>query len=105
MQHRRWFFTIVVFKLLPGALTGILPIYLSAKKGVFSKDGLTVEVRNEQMNMQALIPVGIASWNASPYSLGGRLKIKDLKELKSKRIAASAQSRLIFKERLCGELR
>jgi hypothetical protein len=42
----------------PGALTGALPIYLGAKKGVFSKYGLTVEVivtRNEQMNMQALI--------------------------------------------------
>jgi len=42
----------------PGALTGALPIYLGAKKGVFSKHGLTVEViatRNEQMNMQALM--------------------------------------------------
>jgi ABC-type nitrate/sulfonate/bicarbonate transport system substrate-binding protein len=42
----------------PGALTGALPIYLGAKKGVFSKYGLTVEViatRNEQMNMQALM--------------------------------------------------
>ena len=28
----------------PGALTGALPIYLGAKKGVFSKYGLTVEV-------------------------------------------------------------
>ncbi len=42
----------------PGALTGALPIYLGAKKGLFSKYGLTVEViatRNEQMNMQALM--------------------------------------------------
>jgi ABC-type nitrate/sulfonate/bicarbonate transport system substrate-binding protein len=100
----------------PGALTGALPIYLGAKKGVFSKYGLTVEViatRNEQMNMQALMSdsvqfltssstglfylgkqgldaVGIASWNnASPYSLGARFKIKDLKELKGKKIASS----------------
>ncbi|MGH7873032.1 MAG: ABC transporter substrate-binding protein, partial [Candidatus Binatia bacterium] len=100
----------------PGALTGALPIYLGAKKGVFSKYGLAVEViatRNEQMNMQALMSdsvqfltssstglfylgkqgldaVGIASWNnASPYSLGSRLKIKDLKELKGKKIASS----------------
>src|SRR5512136_2664203 len=78
----------------PGALTGALPIYLGAKRGIFQKYGLTVEViatRNEQMNMQALMSdsvqfltssstglfylgkqgfdaVGLASWNnASPY--------------------------------------
>ena len=100
----------------PGALTGALPIYLGAKKGVFAKYGLTVEViatRNEQMNMQALMSdsvqfltssttglfylgkqgldgVGLGSWNnASPYSLGIRFKIKDLKELKGKKIASS----------------
>ncbi|HJX10952.1 MAG TPA: ABC transporter substrate-binding protein, partial [Candidatus Binatia bacterium] len=100
----------------PGALTGALPIYLGAKKGVFAKYGLTVEViatRNEQMNMQALMSdsvqfltssttglfylgkqgldaVGLGSWNnGSPYSLGSRLKIKDLKELKGKKIASS----------------
>jgi len=100
----------------PGALTGALPIYLGAKKGVFAKYGLRVEViatRNEQMNMQALMSdsvqfltssttglfylgkqgldgVGIASWNnGSPYSLASRLKIKDLKELKGKKIASS----------------
>lgn len=100
----------------PGALTGALPIYLGAKKGVFSKYGLTVEViatRNEQMNMQALMSdsvqfltssstglfylgkqgldaVGVASWNnASPYSLGSRLKIKEIKDLKGKKIASS----------------
>jgi ABC-type nitrate/sulfonate/bicarbonate transport system substrate-binding protein len=132
MQHRRWIFTIVIFVLLlgagpgvaqtllriatPGALTGALPIYLGAKKGVFSKYGLTVEViatRNEQMNMQALMSdsvqfltssstglfylgkqgldaVGLASWNnSSPYSVATRLKIKDLKELKGRKIASS----------------
>jgi ABC-type nitrate/sulfonate/bicarbonate transport system substrate-binding protein len=100
----------------PGALTGALPIYLGAKKGVFAKYGLTVEViatRNEQMNMQALMSdsvqfltssstglfylakqgldaVGLASWNnASPYSLGSRLKIKEIKDLKGKKIASS----------------
>jgi len=100
----------------PGALTDALPIYLGAKKGVFAKYGLTVEViatRNEQMNMQALMSdsvqfltssttglfylgkqgldvVGLGSWNnASPYSLGSRFKIKDLKELKGKKIASS----------------
>jgi len=100
----------------PGALTGALPIYLGAKKGIFNKYGLAVEViatRNEQMNMQALMSdsvqfltssttglfylgkqgldgVGIASWNnGSPYSLASRLKIKDLKELKGKKIASS----------------
>jgi ABC-type nitrate/sulfonate/bicarbonate transport system substrate-binding protein len=100
----------------PGALTGALPIYLGAKKGIFSKYGLTVEViatRNEQMNMQALMSdsvqfltssstglfylgkqgldaVGVASWNnASPYSLGSRLKIKEIKDLKGKKIASS----------------
>jgi ABC-type nitrate/sulfonate/bicarbonate transport system substrate-binding protein len=93
-----------------------LPIYLGAKKGVFQKYGLTVEViatRNEQMNMQALMSdsvqfltssstglfylgkqgldaVGVASWNnASPYSLGSRFKIKELRELKGKKIASS----------------
>jgi ABC-type nitrate/sulfonate/bicarbonate transport system substrate-binding protein len=100
----------------PGALTGALPIYLGAKKGIFSKYGLRVEViatRNEQMNMQALMSdsvqlltssstglfylgkqgfdaVGICSWsNSSPYSVGARFKIKDLRDLKGKKIASS----------------
>jgi ABC-type nitrate/sulfonate/bicarbonate transport system substrate-binding protein len=103
----------------PGALTGALPIYLGGKKGVFSKYGLAVEViatRNEQMNMQALMSdsvqfltssstglfylgkqgldaVGLASWNnSSPYSLASRVKIKDLKELKGRKIASSGAS-------------
>jgi len=100
----------------PGALTGALPVYLGSKKGIFSKYGLTVEViatRNEQMNSQALMSdsvqflsssatglfylgrqgldaVGICSWNnASPYSIGSRLKIKDIKGLKGRKIASS----------------
>ena len=100
----------------PGALTGALPIYLGGKKGVFAKYGLRIEViatRNEQMNMQALMSdsvqfltssstglfylgkqgldaVGIASWNnSSPYSLAARFKIKELKELKGRKIASS----------------
>ena len=100
----------------PGALTGTLPIYLGGKKGIFSKYGLAVEViatRNEQMNMQALMSdsvqfltssstglfylgkqgldaVGLASWNnSSPYSLASRFKIKDLKELKGRKLASS----------------
>src|SRR4029077_6420280 len=100
----------------PGALTGALPIYLGAKKGVLSKYGLAVEViatRNEQMNMQALMSdsvqflpssstglfylgkqgldaVGLASWNnSSPYSLASRIKIKELKELKGRKIYSS----------------
>ena len=132
MQHRRAIFTIVLLLPLlspslgaaqtllrvatPGALTGALPIYLGAKKGVFSKYGLSVEViatRNEQMNMQALMSdsvqfltssstglfylgkqgldaVGLASWNnSSPYSLASRIKIKELKELKGRKIASS----------------
>ena len=132
MQHRRAIFTILLLlsflspnwggaqTLLrvatPGALTGALPIYLGAKKGVFSKYGLSVEViatRNEQMNMQALMSdsvqfltssstglfylgkqgldaVGLASWNnSSPYSLASRIKIKELKELKGRKIASS----------------
>jgi ABC-type nitrate/sulfonate/bicarbonate transport system substrate-binding protein len=72
-----------------------------------------IATRNEQMNMQALMSdsvqfltssstglfylgkqgldaVGIASWNnASPYSIGSRLKIKDLKQLKGRKIASS----------------
>ena len=100
----------------PGALTGALPIYLGAKRGIFNKYGLNVEViatRNEQMNMQALMSdsvqfltssttglfylgkqgldaVGLCSWNnGSPYSLGSRFKIKELKELKGRKIASS----------------
>ncbi|MBI2986207.1 MAG: ABC transporter substrate-binding protein [Deltaproteobacteria bacterium] len=100
----------------PGALTGALPIYFGAKKGIFARHGLNVEViatRNEQMNMQALMSnsvqfltssttglfylakqgadvVGLCSWNnSSPYSLGSRFKIKDLKELKGRKIASS----------------
>jgi ABC-type nitrate/sulfonate/bicarbonate transport system substrate-binding protein len=100
----------------PGALTGALPIYLGSRKGVFQKHGLNVEViatNSETMNIQALMSnsvqfltstttglfylakqgadaVGICSWNnASPYSVGSRLKIKDLAELKGKKIGAS----------------
>jgi len=100
----------------PGALTGALPIYLGAKAGVFQKYGLNVEViatNSESMNMQALMSnsvqfltssttglfylakqgadvVGLCSWNnASPYSIGSRLKIKELSDLKGKKIGAS----------------
>jgi ABC-type nitrate/sulfonate/bicarbonate transport system substrate-binding protein len=100
----------------PGALTGALPIYLGAKSGIFQKYGLNVEViatNSEAMNIQALMSnsvqfltssttglfylakqgadaVGICSWNnASPYSVGSRLKIKNLAELKGKKIGAS----------------
>src|SRR5258705_1058045 len=132
MQHRCAIFTIVLLLSLlspslgaaqtllrvatPGALTGALPIYLGAKKGVFSKYGLAVEViatRNEQMNMQALMSDsvqfltssstglfclgkqgleagGLGSWNkSSPFSLASRIKIKELKELKGRKIASS----------------
>jgi ABC-type nitrate/sulfonate/bicarbonate transport system substrate-binding protein len=42
------------------------------------------------LGKQGLDAIGIASWNnASPYSLGARFKIKDLKELKGKKIASS----------------
>src|SRR5712692_680482 len=100
----------------PGALTGAIPIYLGAKRGIFNKYGLNVEViatNSETMNMQALMSnsvqfltssstglfyltkqgadaVGLCSWNnSSPYSLGSRFKIKDLRELKGKKIASS----------------
>lgn len=100
----------------PGAVTGAIPIFVGSKKGIFQRHGLRVEpiaTRNEQMNMQALISdsvqfltssstglfylakqgldvVGLCSWNnMSPYSLGSKLKIKDLKELKGKKIASS----------------
>jgi ABC-type nitrate/sulfonate/bicarbonate transport system substrate-binding protein len=100
----------------PGALTGALPIYLGSSKGIFQKHGLSVEViatNSETMNIQALMSnsvqiltstttglfylakqgadaVGICSWNnASPYSIGSRLKIKNLAELKGKKIGAS----------------
>jgi NitT/TauT family transport system substrate-binding protein len=100
----------------PGALTGALPVYLGAKSGIFQKYGLNVEViatNSEAMNMQALMsnsvqfltssttglfylakqggdPVGLGSWNnASPYSVGSRFKIKELAELKGKKIGAS----------------
>ena len=100
----------------PGALTGALPIYLGAKSGIFQKYGLNVEViatNSEAMNMQALMSnsvqfltssttglfylakqgadvVGLCSWNnASPYSVGSRLKIKELSQLKGKKIGAS----------------
>ena len=100
----------------PGALTGALPIYLGAKSGIFQKYGLNVEViatNSEAMNMQALMsnsvqfltssttglfylarqggyPVGLCSWNnASPYSVGSRFKIKELADLKGKKIGAS----------------
>jgi ABC-type nitrate/sulfonate/bicarbonate transport system substrate-binding protein len=100
----------------PGALTGAIPIYLGEKKGIFNKYGLRVEViatNSEQMNMRALASesvefltssstglfylgkqggdvVGLCSWNnSSPYSLASRIKIKDVKELKGRKIASS----------------
>lgn len=100
----------------PGALTGALPIYLGAKTGIFQKYGLNVEViatNSEAMNMQALMSnsvqfltssttglfylakqsgdvVGLCSWNnASPYSIGSRFKIRELSDLKGKKIGAS----------------
>lgn len=48
----------------PGALTGALPIYLDAPKGVFQRHGLTVEIiatGNEQMNMQVLLSDSVQS--------------------------------------------
>ena len=88
MQHRRLLFTLVFFISLltigssagqtllrvatPGALTGALPIYLGAKKGVFSKYGLIVEViatRNEQMNMQALMSDSVQFLTSSSTGL------------------------------------
>ncbi len=39
----------------PGALTGAIPIYLGARKGIFNKYGLNVEViatRNETMSYE-----------------------------------------------------
>jgi len=101
---------------VPGALTASIPIYIGRKVGIFAKHGLFAEpilTRNEQMNTQALVSgsvhysissptglfylarqggdvVGIASWNnSSPYSLGTGFKIKDLKELKGRKIASS----------------
>jgi hypothetical protein len=42
------------------------------------------------LGKQGLDSVGLGSWNnGSPYSVGSRLKIKDLKELKGKKIASS----------------
>lgn len=100
----------------PGALTAAIPIYLGARKGIFARYGLNAEViatRNEQMNMQALASesvqfltasstglfylgrqggdvIAIASWNnSSPYSLVSRFKIRELSELKGKKLATS----------------
>ena len=56
----------------PGALTGALPIYLGAKKGIFLKYGLNVEViatRNEQMNMQALMSDSVQLLTSSSTGL------------------------------------
>jgi ABC-type nitrate/sulfonate/bicarbonate transport system substrate-binding protein len=100
----------------PGAVTGAMPIFVGIKKGIFARRGLNIEViatRNEQMNMQALVSdsvqfltssstglfylgkqgidvVGLCSWNnASPYALASSFAIKDIKELKGKKIAGS----------------
>jgi ABC-type nitrate/sulfonate/bicarbonate transport systems, periplasmic components len=42
------------------------------------------------LGKQGLDAVGLASWNnSSPYSLASRIKIKELKELKGRKIASS----------------
>ena len=100
----------------PGALTGACRFILAQKRACSASMASAVEViatRNEQMNMQALMSdsvqfltssstglfylgkqgldaVGLASWNnSSPYSLASRIKIKELKELKGRKIASS----------------
>lgn len=99
-----------------GAQTASIPFTVGAKKGIFAKHGLNLEIiaiANEQTASRALISgsvefvtsitvgffylakqgadaVGIASWNnSSPYSLASRLKIGEPSGLKGRRIATS----------------
>ena len=86
MKNRRLFFLVVLLiaalpalptgaqtllrVAIPGGLTGALPIYLDAKKGVFSKYGLTVEViatRNEQDTI--LVEVSDSGMGMEPGTL------------------------------------
>ena len=64
----------------PGALTGALPIYLGAKKGIFAKYGLAVEViatRNEQMKTMAYEDPSFTS--IPPYKFFDLSLIQELK--------------------------
>jgi ABC-type nitrate/sulfonate/bicarbonate transport system substrate-binding protein len=57
----------------PGALTGALPIYLGAKKGIFTKYGLTVEViatRNEQTEVKSALGSWCSKGRVLNFGLG-----------------------------------
>jgi NitT/TauT family transport system substrate-binding protein len=99
-----------------GAQAASIPFNVGTKKGLFAKQGVSVEmisIVNGQtaaraqlsgsvqlatsnavgffyMAHQGAESVGLASWNnSSPYSLASRLKIKDVAGLKGKKIASS----------------
>jgi NitT/TauT family transport system substrate-binding protein len=100
---------------VPASQTSAIPIHIGVQREIFSKYGLRVEpivIPNGRTNISALISgntqfingsspelffvgekggdiVGVGSWdNSSPYNLISREKIRSIKELKGKKLAA-----------------
>ncbi|HEY1371693.1 MAG TPA: ABC transporter substrate-binding protein [Candidatus Binatia bacterium] len=100
---------------VPAAQTNAIPIYVGIQRGIFSKRNLIVQpivIPNGRINVNALISggtdyingsapelffvgeqgadiVGVGSWDdSSPYNLVTREKIRSIRDLKGKRLAA-----------------
>lgn len=100
---------------VPASQTSAIPIHIGAQRGIFAKYGLrgeTIVIPSGRVNIIALISgntefisgsspelffvgeqggdiVGVGCWdNSSPYNLITREKIRSLKDLKGKRLAA-----------------
>lgn len=100
---------------VPASQTSAIPLHIGVERGFFARYGLRVEpivIPNGRTNVSALISgstqflngsspelffvgeqggdvVGVGSWdNSSPYNLISREKIRSIKELKGKKLAA-----------------
>ncbi len=100
---------------VPASQTSAIPIHIGAERGIFAKYGLRVEpivIPSGRVNISALISgntefisgsspelffvgeqggdiIGIGCWdNSSPYNLISREKLRSLKDLRGKTVAA-----------------
>jgi len=100
---------------VPASQTSAIPIHIGVQRGIFAKYGLRVEpivIPSGRVNISALISgntefingsspelffvgeqggdiIGVGCWdNSSPYNLISREKIRSIKELKGKKVAA-----------------
>jgi len=103
---------------VPASQTSAIPIHIGVERGFFARYGLRVEpimIPNGRTNISALISgstqfingsspelffvgeqggdiVGVGSWdNSSPYNLISREKLRSIKDLKGKKVAAGGR--------------